>query len=60
MADRRENKLNKTCKKIYEILIKFVMSLVCFGMIGCIFLLGKIQYDPEEENKSIHEKKKAE
>ena len=43
---------------MYEILIKFVMSLVCFGMIGCIFLLGKIQYDPEEENKNIHEKKK--
>lgn len=41
-------------------IIKFVMSLIAFLMIGGIFLLGRIEFDPEEENKTIvNEKKKA-
>lgn len=41
-------------------IIKFVMSVIVFLMIGGIFLLGRIEYDPEEENKAIvNEKKKA-
>lgn len=42
-----------------EFLIKTVMTLIVFLMIGGIFMLGRIEYDPEEENKNIHEKKKA-
>ena len=39
-------------------IIKFVMCLIVFFMIGGIFLLGK--FDPEEENEAIvNEKKKA-
>ena len=41
-------------------IIKFVMCLVVFFMIGGIFLLGRIEFDPEEENKAIvNGKKKA-
>lgn len=41
-------------------IIKFVMSLIVFLMIGGIFLLGRIEFDPEEENEAIvNEKKKA-
>ena len=41
-------------------IIKFVMCLVVFFMIGGIFLLGRIEFDPEEENEAIvNEKKKA-
>ena len=41
-------------------IIKFVMCLVVFLMIGGIFLLGRIEFDSEEENKTIvNEKKKA-
>jgi len=41
-------------------IIKFVMSLIVFLMIGGIFLLGRIEFDSEEENKTIvNEKKKA-
>lgn len=41
-------------------IIKFVMSLIVFLMIGCLFLLGRLDVDPEKENKAIvNEKKKA-
>jgi hypothetical protein len=40
-------------------IVKLGMALVAFFLIGCLFLLGKIEYDPEEENKNIHERKKA-
>ena len=41
-------------------IIKVVMSLIVFFMIGGIFLLGRIEFDPEEENEAIvNEKKKA-
>lgn len=41
-------------------IIKFVMSLIVFLMIGGIFLLGRVEFDPEEENEAIvNEKKKA-
>ena len=41
-------------------IIKFVMSLIVFFMIGGIFLLGRIEFDPEEENEAIvNGKKKA-
>lgn len=39
-------------------IIKFVMCLVVFVMIGGLFLLGKIEYDPEQENEAIIENKK--
>ena len=39
-------------------IIKFVMCLIVFFMIGGLFLLGK--FDPEGENEVIvNEKKKA-
>jgi hypothetical protein len=34
------------------------MCLVVFVMIGGLFLLGKIEFDPEEENEAIIENKK--
>jgi hypothetical protein len=34
------------------------MCLVVFVMIGGLFLLGKIEYDPEQENEAIIENKK--
>jgi len=41
-------------------IIKFVMCLIVFFMIGCLFLLGRLDVDPEKENKAIvNEKKKA-
>ena len=41
-------------------IIKFVMSVIVFLMIGGIFLLGRIEFDPEEENEAIvNGKKKA-
>ena len=39
-------------------IIKFVMCLVVFVMIGGIFLLDRIEFDPEEENEAIIENKK--
>ena len=38
-------------------IIKFVMSLVVFFMIGGIFLLGRIEFDSEEENEAKEKKK---
>ena len=41
-------------------IIKVVTCLIMFFMIGGIFLLGRIEFDPEEENEAIvNEKKKA-
>ncbi len=41
-------------------IVKFVTCLIVFFMIGGIFLLGRIEFDPEEENEAIvNEKKKA-
>lgn len=41
-------------------IIKVVTCLIVFFMIGGIFLLGRIEFDPEEENETIvNEKKKA-
>ena len=41
-------------------IIKVVTCLIVFFMIGGIFLLGRIEFDPEEENEAIvNEKNKA-
>lgn len=41
-------------------LMKAVLCLVVFIMIGGLFVIGRIEYDPEEENeKIINDKKKA-
>ncbi len=41
-------------------IIKVVTCLIVFFMICGIFLLGRIEFDPEEENEAIvNEKKKA-
>ena len=39
-------------------IVKFITCLVVFLMIGGIFLLGRIEFDPEEENEGIIENKK--
>ena len=39
-------------------IIKLAMCLIMFFMIGGIFLLGRIEFDPEEENEAIIENKK--
>lgn len=63
VPDSRENKPNKISKtKTYmsEFLMKAVLCLVIFIMIGGLFVIGRIEYDPEEENeKIIKDKKKA-
>lgn len=52
--------LLRLVKQRTKMIIKFVMSLIVFLMIGGIFLLGRIEFDPEEENEAIvNEKKKA-
>ena len=58
MADCRENQFIKISKTKNKMIIKFVMCLVVFVMIGGLFLLGKIEYDPEQENEAIIENKK--
>lgn len=43
-----------------DFIIKTIATLIVFLVIGGIFLLGRIEYDPEEENeKIINDKKKA-
>ena len=60
MADCRENQFIKISKTTNEMIVKFVTCLVVFLMIGGIFLLGRIEFDPEEENEAIvNGKKKA-
>ena len=60
ISDGRRNQVYKISKTKNKMIIKFVMSLIVFFMIGGIFLLGRIEFDPEEENKTIvNEKKKA-
>ena len=60
MADCRENQFIKISKTTNEMIVKFVTCLIVFFMIGGIFLLGRIEFDPEEENEAIvNEKKKA-
>ena len=60
ISDGRRNQVYKISKTNNEMIIKFVMSLIVFLMIGGIFLLGRIEFDSEEENKTIvNEKKKA-
>ena len=58
MADCREDQFIKISKTKNKMIIKFVMCLVVFVMIGGLFLLGKIEYDPEQENEAIIENKK--
>ena len=60
MADGRRNQVYKISKTKNEMIIKVVTCLIVFFMIGGIFLLGRIEFDPEEENEAIvNEKKKA-
>jgi hypothetical protein len=41
-------------------IVKFVTCLIVFVVIGGLFLLGRIEFDPEEENEAIvNGKKKA-
>ena len=58
MADCREDQFIKISKTKNEMIIKFIMCLIVFLMIGGIFLLGRIKFDPEEENEAIIENKK--
>jgi hypothetical protein len=58
ISDGRRNQVNQIGKTKNEMIIKLVMCLIMFFMIGGIFLLGR--FDPEEENEAIvNEKKKA-
>ena len=60
ISDGRRNQVYKISKTKNKMIIKFVMSLIAFLMIGGIFLLGRIEFDPEEENEAIvNGKKKA-
>jgi hypothetical protein len=60
ISDGRRNQVYKISKTKNEMIIKFVMCLIVFFMIGCLFLLGRLDVDPEKENKAIvNEKKKA-
>ena len=53
ISDGRRNQVYKISKTNNEMIIKFVMSLIVFLMIGGIFLLGRIEFDSEEENEAI-------
>ena len=60
MADCRENQFIKISKTKNEMIVKFVTCLIVFVVIGGIFLLDRIEFDPEEENEAIvNEKNKA-
>ena len=60
ISDGRRNQVYKIGKTKNEMIIKVVTCLIVFFMIGGIFLLGRIEFDPEEENEAIvNEKKKA-
>jgi hypothetical protein len=60
ISDGRRNQVNQISKTKNEMIIKLAMCLIMFFMIGGIFLLGRIEFDSEEENKTIvNEKKKA-
>jgi hypothetical protein len=60
ISDGRRNQVYKISKTKNEMIIKVVTCLIVFFMIGGIFLLGRIEFDPEEENEAIvNEKKKA-
>ena len=60
MADCREDQFIKISKTKNEMIVKFITCLIVFLMIGGIFLLGRIEFDPEEENEAIvNEKNKA-
>ena len=39
-------------------IIKLAMCIIMFFMIGGIFLLGRIEFDPEEENEAVVNEKK--
>ena len=58
ISDGRRNQVNKISKTKNEMIIKVVTCLIVFFMIGGIFLLGRIEFDPEEENEAIIENKK--
>jgi hypothetical protein len=58
--DGRRNQVYKISKTKNEMIIKVVTCLIVFFLIGGIFLLGRIEFDPEEENEAIvNEKNKA-
>jgi len=60
MADCRENQFIKISKTKNEMIVKLIACIIVFFMIGGIFLLGRIEFDPEEENEAIvNEKNKA-
>ena len=58
ISDGRRNQVYKISKTKNEMIIKVVTCLIVFFMIGGIFLLGRIEFDPEEENEAIIENKK--
>ena len=58
ISDGRKNQVYKISKTNNEMIIKFVMSLIVFLMIGGIFLLGRLDVDPEKENEAIVNEKK--
>jgi hypothetical protein len=51
ISDGRRNQVNQIGKTKNEMIIKLVMCLIMFFMIGGIFLLGR--FDPEEENEAV-------
>ena len=60
ISDGRRNQVYKISKTKNEMIIKVVTCLIVFFMTGGIFLLGRIEFDPEEENEAIvNEKNKA-
>ena len=60
ISDGRRNQVYKISKTKNEMIVKLIACIIVFFMIGGIFLLGRIEFDPEEENETIvNEKKKA-
>ena len=60
ISDGRRNQVYKISKTKNEMIVKFVTCLIVFVVIGGIFLLDRIEFDPEEENEAIvNGKKKA-
>ena len=47
MADCRENQFIKISKTKNEMIVKLIACIIVFFMIGGIFLLGRIEFDPE-------------
>ena len=53
ISDGRRNQVYKISKTKNEMIVKLIACIIVFFMIGGIFLLGRIEFDPEEENEAV-------